>query len=155
MRPTSGSSAACSRPPYGLDACNSAVLPRPMYSQDIHRKTSGSPSDPEVHHGRRCSFRTGHHRQPACSGDQCRSDFLEIMDEDSQELQEFSSALFDKFGRLQREIIDNEHLKGSGVWGRELDEGTLLYIFSVEVEGKALKRSVTPAPYTGTNSPRN
>ena len=32
------------------------------------------------------------------------------------------------------EFVENEYHKGSGVWGRELDEGMLLYALSVLVE---------------------
>ena len=64
----------------------------------------------------------------------CRGEFLVIMDEESQELCEFAVTLFDKNGRLKPEFVENEYHKGSGVWGRELDEGMLLYVLSVLVE---------------------
>ncbi|KAI0701641.1 hypothetical protein C8Q76DRAFT_825149 [Earliella scabrosa] len=64
----------------------------------------------------------------------CRGEFLVIMDEESQELCEFAN------GRLKSEFVENEYHKGSGVWGRELDEGMLLYVLSVLVEKEEHKR---------------
>ncbi|EMD30887.1 hypothetical protein CERSUDRAFT_163665 [Gelatoporia subvermispora B] len=60
--------------------------------------------------------------------------FLEVIGGVSQELKDFSEALFDKHGRLKYDLINHEYLKGSGVWGREMDNGLLLYIESVMVE---------------------
>ncbi|KAI0365992.1 hypothetical protein BV20DRAFT_982236 [Pilatotrama ljubarskyi] len=74
--------------------------------------------------------------------EKCRGAFLEIMDEESQELSDFALTLFDKFGRLKPELVENEHLKGTGVWGRELDQGAILYVLSVDVQEKRLAQSV-------------
>lgn len=56
------------------------------------------------------------------------------MDEESDELHRFSMKLFDKNGMVRPEIVDHEHHKGSGAWGRELNDGTLVYIDDVEVK---------------------
>lgn len=68
--------------------------------------------------------------------DKCRGDFISILDEESQELSEFATTLFDKFGMLKPELVEHEHLKGTGVWGRELDSGKIIYVVSVDVEEK-------------------
>lgn len=68
--------------------------------------------------------------------DKCRGDLILILDEESQELSEFATTLFDKFGRLKSELVEHEHLKGTGVWGRELDNGKIVYVVSVDVEEK-------------------
>ncbi|EMD30885.1 hypothetical protein CERSUDRAFT_100894 [Gelatoporia subvermispora B] len=47
----------------------------------------------------------------------CRGRFLEVMEEVHQDsLEEFSAALFDKYGRLNFDVVDHEYMKGSGVW---------------------------------------
>ena len=61
-------------------------------------------------------------------------DFLEIMDEDSQELNEFSVALFDKYSNVRPWLVDGGAKSGSGCWGTELSVGDMLYIEEVAVE---------------------
>ena len=68
--------------------------------------------------------------------EQCRGDFFGIMDEESQELSDFALTLFDRFGRLKSELVENDYLKGSGVWGRELDRGPILYVEDIQVPEK-------------------
>ena len=55
-------------------------------------------------------------------------DFLEIMDEDSQELNEFSVALFDKYSNVRPWLVDGGAKSGSGCWGTELSIGHMLYV---------------------------
>ncbi|KAI0360797.1 hypothetical protein OH77DRAFT_1586334 [Trametes cingulata] len=74
--------------------------------------------------------------------ERCRGSLLEIMDEESQELSDFALTLFDKFGRLKPELAENEYLKGTGVWGRELDQGPILYVLSVDVQDKFRRNGV-------------
>lgn len=64
--------------------------------------------------------------------DFCRGDFFEVMDE-SDELHEFSVHFFDKNGLLRPEFIDNDYHKGTGCFGTELNEGTLIYVDTVKV----------------------
>ena len=45
----------------------------------------------------------------------------------------FSSTLFDKFGLIKEEFIVNEHAKGAGYWGRELNKGRLIHIDDIHV----------------------
>ncbi|KAK7032909.1 ankyrin repeat family protein [Favolaschia claudopus] len=59
--------------------------------------------------------------------------FLETMDVDN-ELFAIGSALFDKYGEIRPWLVDNEYHKGSGLWGRELNEGKLIIIRCVSVD---------------------
>lgn len=68
--------------------------------------------------------------------DRCHGYLHDIMDKESDELLAFASTLFTKYGRLREEFMENKCLKGTGIWGRELDEGILLYIFNVNVKDK-------------------
>ena len=61
-------------------------------------------------------------------------DFLEIMDEDSQELHEFSVTLFDKYSNVRPWLVDGGTRSGSGCWGMELSIGDMLYIEEVAVK---------------------
>ncbi|KAJ6460369.1 hypothetical protein C8R47DRAFT_994153 [Mycena vitilis] len=60
--------------------------------------------------------------------------FLEVMDVD-HELFTIATALFDKYGELREQrLVYNEYHKGSGVWGRELNKGRLVFVLSVSVD---------------------
>ena len=61
-------------------------------------------------------------------------DFLEIMDEDSQEMHEFSVGLFDKYSNVRPWLVDGGAKSGSGCWGTELSIGDILYVEEVNVE---------------------
>ena len=61
------------------------------------------------------------------------SDFLEIMDEESQELHEFSVGLFDKYSNIRPWLVDGGAKSGSGCWGTELSVGDMLYLEDVLV----------------------
>ncbi|KAI0330692.1 hypothetical protein GY45DRAFT_733716 [Cubamyces sp. BRFM 1775] len=74
--------------------------------------------------------------------DRCRGDFFGIMDEESQELSDFALTLFDRLGHLKSELVENDHLKGSGVWGRELDRGPILYVEDIQVPEKFRRNGV-------------
>ena len=63
-------------------------------------------------------------------------DFLEIMDEDSQEMHEFSVGLFDKYSNVRRWLVNGGSKSGSGCWGMELSIGDMLYIEEVKVKGE-------------------
>ena len=63
---------------------------------------------------------------------------FEILDDEGPEIGRFARTLFeveDGFGHthLRPEFITHEHLKGTGVWGRELDHGILLYVETVRI----------------------
>ncbi|KAJ6570250.1 hypothetical protein DFH09DRAFT_1154477 [Mycena vulgaris] len=63
----------------------------------------------------------------------CSGMFLEVMDIDT-ELFTIASTLFDKYGEIRPWLVDNEYHKGSGVWGRELNDGRLIFVFCVSVD---------------------
>ncbi|KAJ7746590.1 hypothetical protein B0H16DRAFT_1320895 [Mycena metata] len=63
----------------------------------------------------------------------CSNLFLEVMDIDT-ELFTIGSAIFDKYGEIRPWLVDGEYSKGSGVWGRELNDGKLFFVFCVSVE---------------------
>jgi hypothetical protein len=60
--------------------------------------------------------------------------FLEIMDEDSQEMHEFSVGLFDKYSNVRPWLVNGGSKSGSGCWGMELSTGDMLYIEEVKVK---------------------
>ncbi|KAJ7677371.1 hypothetical protein B0H17DRAFT_1079548 [Mycena rosella] len=63
----------------------------------------------------------------------CYGIFLEVMDIDT-ELFTIGSAIFDKYGEIRPWLVDNEYHKGSGVWGRELNEGRLIFVICVSLK---------------------
>ncbi|KAJ7183103.1 hypothetical protein C8R46DRAFT_507637 [Mycena filopes] len=82
----------------------------------------------------------------------CSNIFLEVMDIDT-ELFTIGSALFDKYGEIRPWLVreggerdgtpvGNEYHKGSGVWGRELDLGRLVFVFCVSVEPQYRKQGI-------------
>ncbi|OBZ78418.1 hypothetical protein A0H81_02167 [Grifola frondosa] len=87
----------------------------------------------------------------------CFGQFLQIMDDHSQELHEFSVKLFNKYGKLKPDHVDHEYHKGSGCWGRELDDGMLIYVVDVEVNpsfrnkgvGSLMLKKLLESPYVG------
>ena len=68
----------------------------------------------------------------------CRGDFHQVMDAYSQELHEFSVALFDRFGYARPWLIENGKRKGTGCWGRELNRGDLIYVMDMSIEQKVI-----------------
>lgn len=65
---------------------------------------------------------------------QCREDFLEIMDGESQEFLEFATALFNKNGRVKSHLVEPGFRSGTGCWGEELNVGELVYIMDISVK---------------------
>ncbi|KAJ7655651.1 ankyrin repeat family protein [Mycena polygramma] len=63
----------------------------------------------------------------------CVGSFLEIMDEESDEMHQFSVTLFDKHGRLRPHLIGPGYRSGTGCWGREMNTGVLVYILDIDV----------------------
>ncbi|OIW24576.1 hypothetical protein CONLIGDRAFT_584115 [Coniochaeta ligniaria NRRL 30616] len=60
--------------------------------------------------------------------------FLINLDEPSLETANLSFTLFDRYGRLEAEYYEHDFRKGSGVWGKELDHGDILFIESIRVD---------------------
>ncbi|KAJ7454838.1 hypothetical protein FB451DRAFT_1565231 [Mycena latifolia] len=71
----------------------------------------------------------------------CRGFFLEVMDVDT-ELFTIGSTLFDKYGEIRPWLVDNEYHKGSGVWGRELNNGRLFFVLCVFVDSPYRKQGI-------------
>ena len=61
-------------------------------------------------------------------------EFLEIMDDESQELHEFSVGLFDKYSNIRPWLVDGGAKGGSGYYGNELNVGDILYVQDVRVK---------------------
>ncbi|KAJ7350700.1 ankyrin repeat family protein [Mycena albidolilacea] len=64
----------------------------------------------------------------------CAGSFLEIMDEDMDEMHQFSVTLFDKYGNVRPHLVNPGHRSGTGCWGREMDSGELVYILDITVQ---------------------
>jgi hypothetical protein len=65
----------------------------------------------------------------------CYGLFLEVMDVDT-ELFTITSAIFDKYREIRPWLVENEYHKGSGLWGRELNEGNLMIVLCVSVDAE-------------------
>lgn len=64
----------------------------------------------------------------------CRGSFLAVMDENSDELHQFSVTLFDKNGLVRSWLVDGGRRSGTGCWGRELNDGALIYLMDMSVK---------------------
>ncbi|KAI0520845.1 hypothetical protein F5B22DRAFT_598604 [Xylaria bambusicola] len=74
--------------------------------------------------------------------DEIRCTFWAEMDEISKENSSLAFELFDRYGRLNREYREHEVLKGSGVWGHELDDGDILVIETINIEPRCRHHDV-------------
>ncbi|KAF7362384.1 Ankyrin repeat family protein [Mycena venus] len=63
----------------------------------------------------------------------CADSFLEIMDEDMDEMHQFSVTLFDKYGNVRPHLVGSSYRSGTGCWGLEMNSGELLYIIDMNV----------------------
>lgn len=61
-------------------------------------------------------------------------DFLEVIDEESRELQEFSLGLFDKYDNIHPWVVDAGAKSVSGCWGTRLSVGDMLYVENVNIK---------------------
>lgn len=75
----------------------------------------------------------GHIEGSIINRNRSRGRFLAVLDEESDELHKVSQGLFDKNGMVKASVVGSEFHKGLGVWGRELDQGLLVYVGSVRV----------------------
>jgi hypothetical protein len=66
---------------------------------------------------------------------QMRDDFYGQMEPPSRETSMLAFDLFDRYGRLRSEFKTHPVIKGTGIWGQELDRGDMLLIEEVLVEG--------------------
>ncbi|KAK0499412.1 ankyrin repeat family protein [Armillaria luteobubalina] len=65
--------------------------------------------------------------------ERCGDAFHSILDEESDELQRFSVALFDKYGKVKSHIVSEGFRSGTRCWGRELNVGKIIYVVDVTV----------------------
>lgn len=115
-----------------LDECDVHIDTEPHYAHPSFQ-TAINLTILHSTHGEIASMNAlGIDRQRSLQGGQ----FLQLMDEDEQELADFSQVLFDKFGFLKKYLIQNPHLRGTGVWGHEMDDGGLIYIYAINVNPK-------------------
>lgn len=64
---------------------------------------------------------------------QIRYDFYGEMEQPSRETSMLAFDLFDRYGRLRFEFKAHPVIKGSGIWGKELDLGDILLIEEVKI----------------------
>ncbi|KAF8181841.1 hypothetical protein BJ912DRAFT_979314 [Pholiota molesta] len=67
-------------------------------------------------------------------------DFLKIMEEESHEMMEFSTTLFDAHSNVRPWLVDVGYRRGSGCWGAELSTGGMVYIENLTVKESLRKR---------------
>ncbi|KAG6895477.1 hypothetical protein C0992_001071 [Termitomyces sp. T32_za158] len=69
----------------------------------------------------------------------CGSSFFEVMDDHSDELQKFALAFFDKFGHVKPWLYRPGNRRGTGAWGKEINNSTIVYILDVTVKDQELR----------------
>jgi GNAT superfamily N-acetyltransferase len=62
-----------------------------------------------------------------------RGEFYSTMDIHSDETLHFATSIFTAQGNIRPELLKNAVQKGSGVWGSELNEGSLFLIETIRV----------------------
>jgi hypothetical protein len=132
-----------SSPPLDLNQCKASfqVTPDDSYpsvlkhitievTHPAHRPTTTRYKDDESDETQPTPLATltAIHIKPYAANGQ----FLAIMDEDSDELHQFSVALFDKYGKIRPWLIDGS--RGNGCWGPELDNNDIIYVLDLEVD---------------------
>ncbi|KAI8718497.1 hypothetical protein NCS52_00628700 [Fusarium sp. LHS14.1] len=60
--------------------------------------------------------------------------FWTAMEEPTRQTSELAFELFDRYGRLRKEIREHPVNKGTGVWGKELDGEDILLFESIRIE---------------------
>ena len=68
--------------------------------------------------------------------------FWRDMEEPCQELSSIAFGLFDRYGRLRRELKDHPIQKGTGVWGPELDLGSFLVIEDLLIDKEWRRKAI-------------
>lgn len=69
-------------------------------------------------------------------------DWQEAMGEYSDQTIALSEQLFDRWARLRSEWIRSPEKKGTGVWGHELDRGSILFIDEMRVDQEYRARGI-------------
>jgi hypothetical protein len=65
---------------------------------------------------------------------QMRESFWLSMEEPTAETSDLAFTLFDRYGCLNRQCYEHEFKKGTGVWGKELDYGDILFFERIKVD---------------------
>ncbi|KAF7791162.1 hypothetical protein EIP86_002173 [Pleurotus ostreatoroseus] len=71
-----------------------------------------------------------------------QGEFLGMMDDESDDLQKLALGVFDLEARVKDSIVHDEHHRGTGCWGPELDDGRILYISTVQVDEPYRRKGV-------------
>lgn len=66
----------------------------------------------------------------------CGNSFLGVMDDHSDELQKFAVAFFDKNGHVKPWLYRPGVRRGTGAWGKEIDNSTIVYVLDMLVNKK-------------------
>lgn len=76
---------------------------------------------------------------------QMRHSFWQDLEEPSRETAQLAFSLFDRYGRLKPEYYEHDFRKGNGVWGKELDQGDILFFESIRVDREWRRRGIATA----------
>ncbi|TRM60522.1 hypothetical protein BD626DRAFT_571594 [Schizophyllum amplum] len=64
---------------------------------------------------------------------QLRGHFFEVLDAKSDELADFGTKVIDNDMNVYERLVAHEYHKGTGCWGREMNDGLIMYIRAVNV----------------------
>ncbi|TRM60524.1 hypothetical protein BD626DRAFT_504273 [Schizophyllum amplum] len=65
---------------------------------------------------------------------QLKGSFFELLDSKSAELSDFGAKVLDNNMNVYSKLVDDEYHKGTGCWGREMNEGSIMFIHELEVD---------------------
>lgn len=93
--------------------------------------------------------------------DRIASQFWQSMEEPSQDLASVAFEVFDRYGRLKKELAEHIFRKGTGCWGHELDTGSLFIIEHLCIDklwrrkglGKMMTKSIIKKARSGGRHP--
>jgi len=74
--------------------------------------------------------------------DRIRDSFWRDMEEPCQELSRIAFELFDRYGRLRKELKDHPVQKGTGVWGSELDLESFFVIEDLLIDKEWRRKAI-------------
>ncbi|KAF7791161.1 hypothetical protein EIP86_002172 [Pleurotus ostreatoroseus] len=60
-------------------------------------------------------------------------DFIGVMDDESDDLQKLAVDVFDLDAKVKDRIVNDDHHKGTGCWGAELNDGHIIYLSDMTV----------------------
>jgi GNAT superfamily N-acetyltransferase len=71
-----------------------------------------------------------------------RQIFHKSMEPPHEETMDLALTLFDRYGRLNKEVVEHPIRKGSGVWKEEVDKGNIVLIENVNVDRKWRRKGI-------------